>query len=176
MKRNPAGFWTPALLALAWATPPALAQTPETLPAAVAEGLREFTDMCRDVGGNPDTGEAITRVDLNGDGHADYVLDVGGIQCQGAWSIFGDRMKPVTVYAGDGNGGARLAFSSQAFGSTVEGSGSEARLWLSVYSELCGKRPASSFAEETFCDRPLVWNEAKREFEFAPVETVRMMR
>lgn len=31
------------------------------------------------------------RVDLNGDGQDDFVLDVGSVNCDGAASVYGDR-------------------------------------------------------------------------------------
>ena len=53
----------------------------------------------------------MTPVDLNGDGNQDFVLNVGAVGCDGAASIYGDREKGVTVYAGDAKGGAVAAFS-----------------------------------------------------------------
>jgi hypothetical protein len=54
-----------------------------------------------------------------------------------------------------------------------DGTGSAAKLWLSVMGADCGKKPAASFAEENFCERPLQWSAGTRKFEFAPVSTVR---
>lgn len=145
------------------------------LPAAVAAELQTFTDMCRDAEGRPDTRQAVKRLDLNGDGIEDYLLDVAGISCEGAWSIFGDRAKAVSVFVGDGSGGATLAFADSVYGVTVERKGADARLWLTVTAAQCGRKPAKDFASERFCDRALVWKAAAGRFEYAPVSTVRMI-
>ena len=93
------------------------------------------------------------RADLNGDGKEDFVLDTGSVNCDGAASIYGDREKWVGVYVGDGKGGATSAFIDSVYGVTIEGTGSAARLWLTVSGEQCGKKPAKDFASENFCDR-----------------------
>ncbi len=144
-------------------------------PAAVAAGLKELTDMCREVGGTPQTANAVKKADLNGDGYEDFVLDVGSVGCEGAASLYGDREKLVTVYVGDGKGGAVSAFSDSVFGAKLEGSGADAKLWVTVSGAGCGKKPAADFASEAFCDRALVWNGAAKKFELAPVSTVRMI-
>lgn len=146
------------------------------LPAVVAADLASVANICREVGGTPSTADAVTRVDLNGDGNEDFVLYVGAVNCDGAASIYGDREKGVTVYAGDGKGVAAAAFSDSVFGAKVEGTGAEAKLWLTVSGSQCGKTPARDFASEAFCDRPLMWNATARKFGYAPVAAVRMIQ
>lgn len=165
-------WFTPALTA---STPPKPAPTPK-LPAAVAGDLDAMEAQCREAGGKPVTDAAIKRADLNGDGKEDFVLDVGSINCDGAASIYGDREKGVTVYVGDGSGGATNAFNGWVFGATIEGSGAAAKLWLTVSGEACGTKPSANFASESFCDRAVLWNAKSKKFEFAPVATVRMIK
>jgi hypothetical protein len=153
----------------------AAAGSPDELPAAVAAGLGEVVAMCTDAGGKAQTREAIRRADLNGDGNEDYVLDVGSIGCEGAASIYGDREKGVTVYAGDGKGGARQVFSEFAYGTRLESTGSEAQLWLTVSGASCGKKSAEDFASESFCERPLAWNAKTQLFDYAPLSMVKMI-
>ena len=143
------------------------AASPPQAPAMVAKALQEWTTMCTDAGGKAHTDDAVKRVDLNGDGKEDYVLDVGSIHCDGAASIYGDREKAVYVFAGDGKGGAREPFvASGALRRPVEGTARPAKLWLAVTRRSCGKPPAQDFASESFCDRPIAWNPAKQAFEF----------
>lgn len=149
---------------------------PPPLPAMVVADLKATAAECTDVGGVAKTENAVKRVDLNGDGKQDYVLDVGSIQCDGAPSIYGDRDKSVTIYAGDGAGGARSAFKEWAYEAKLEGSGQAAKLWLTVMGKNCGSKPAADFASETFCDRHVVWNPKSQNFEFAPVSTVRLIK
>jgi hypothetical protein len=145
------------------------------LPAVVAAELKAVAAECVEVGGKALTEEAIKRADLNGDGKEDFVLDVGSIQCDGAASIYGDRSKKVTVYVGDGAGGAVAAFSDMSYGIRFEGTGIATKLWLTVVGEECGKKPAADFASQKFCDRSLVWQGATKKFEFAPISTVKMI-
>lgn len=148
----------------------------QALPAAVAAELKSYTDMCREAEGKPDAKQAVKRLDLNGDGLEDFLLDVAGISCEGAWSIFGDRDKAVSVFVGDGKGGAVPAFADSVYGVTVERKNSSAKLWLTVSAVLCGRKPAKDFASESFCDRALMWKSATGKFEYAPVSTVRMIQ
>lgn len=146
------------------------------LPPAVAKALGTVAETCREAGGKPITGEAVKRADLNGDGRQDYILDVAAIQCQGAPGVYGDREKGIQVFAGDGAGGAREAFSDSVFGMKVEGAGSAAKLWLTVTGRQCGKEPAADFASESFCERALAWNATTGKFDYAPVSSVRMIQ
>lgn len=111
------------------------------------------------------------RADLNGDGHEDFVVDTGSVQCNGAASIYGDREKSVSVYAGDASGGATQTFAGSSYGVKLE----SAKIWLTVSGAQCGKEPAQDFASEAFCERPLAWNAGAKNFELAPVGTVRMI-
>jgi hypothetical protein len=149
---------------------------PPRLPGAVLEDLKATAAECTDAGGVAQTGNAVKRADLNADGKEDYILDVGSIQCEGAAGIYGDRDKGVTVYVGDGAGGARNAFREWAYEAKLEGTGAATKLWLTVMGTNCGRKPAKDFASETFCDRPVVWNAKSQNFEFAPVSAVRLIQ
>ena len=158
------------------AEPPVKPATAAKLPATVAAGLKSVADMCREAGGKPLLADTVKRADLNGDGHEDFVLFLGWANCDGAASLYGDREKGVSVYVGDGSGGAAEAFSGSVFDATIEGTGAAAKLWLNVSGRDCGKPPARDFASENFCDRALVWNAKTKKFDFAPVSTVRMIQ
>lgn len=145
------------------------------LPAAVAADLKSHADLCREVGATPNTENAVKSADLNGDGKPDFVFLNGWIHCPGWASLYGDREKAVTVYAGDGSGGAVSAFSGMVFDAKLEGTGAATKLWLTTSGAACGKPSAPDFASESFCDRALVWNAKTRKFEYAPVSTVRMI-
>jgi len=156
-------------------TNPAEASEP-SLPAPVTKDLKAIADQCTEAGGKPQAASAVKRADLNGDGKEDFILDVGSISCEGAASIYGDREKAVSVYAGDGSAGAALVFSDMVFGAKLEGAGPAAKLWLSVSGAGCGKKPAADFASESFCERPLQWNSKTNKLEYAPVSTVKMIQ
>jgi len=146
------------------------------LPAVVAADLKAIAAECTDVGAKAITTEAVKRVDLNGDGNEDYVLYVGWINCEGAAGIYGDREMGVTVYVGDGKGGATSAFQNYVYGAAIEGTGPATKLSLTVSGQQCGKKPAPNFASENFCYRSIVWNAKTRKFDYAPVSTVKMIQ
>jgi hypothetical protein len=142
------------------------------LPSSVTKDLAENAKTCADAGGKPATANAVKRADLNGDGKEDFVLDVGAIDCDGAASIFGDREKGVTVYAGDGAGSAVQAYSDSVYGVKIEGS----TLWLTLSDPQCGRRSGADFASASFCERPVQWNAKAGKFELAPVSTIKMVQ
>jgi hypothetical protein len=165
-----------AAVAAPAAAPAAQPAAEQNLPAAVAKDLKAVAEQCREVGGKPVTTDAVKRVDLTGDGREDFVLDVGSVICDGAASIYGDREKSVSVYVADAAGGAAPAFGDAVFAVKIEGTGPAAKLWLTVSGAQCGKKPARDFASESFCERALVWNAAKRKLGYAPVSTVKMVQ
>lgn len=144
------------------------------LPAAVASSLGEFTTLCREAGGEPYSDDAVRRADLDADGYADFVLFAGWLECENAWSVFGDREKTILVFAGDGSDGASEAFRDAAFDAKLEAQGDGTQLWLTTSAEQCGRPRAPTFAEESFCERAVVSAAATR-FEYAPLSTVRMI-
>jgi hypothetical protein len=157
-----------AILVAAACTPPS-----SDLPPSVADGLAMLAAQCTEAQGTPKTGDAVRRADLTGDSADDFVLFAGWIACENAWSIYGDREKFVAVYASDGRGGAAEAFAGSVYDAAIESAGGVATLWLGTSAERCGRPRAETFAEESFCDRPLAWNAAAARFDFAPLATVR---
>lgn len=146
------------------------------LPRVVAAQVQALVASCREVDGKPELAGLVQRADLNGDGREDYVVDVAGMVCVGAWSVFGDRAKDLSVYAGDGRGGAALAFSEPVFGTRLEPAPRGTQLWLTVMGQACGQPAARDFASERFCERPLRWNARTGRFDYAPLSMARMLR
>jgi len=164
-----------ALLALAAAC--ACSQIPsDAQPAAVTAALKALTDDCTTVGGRPDAKDAVKRAELNGDGVPDFVLYAGWVVCVDAYSVFGDREKSLTVFAGDRKAGAVEAFIASVYDAKVEDSGGTAQLWLTTSAEECGRPRAEVFADEVFCDRAIAWGASAGRFEYAPVSTVRLIQ
>ncbi len=145
------------------------------LPAEVEGALAARVEECTGAGGVPHTNKAVERADLNGDGHEDYVLFAGWIDCENAASVYGDRAKPITILVGDGKGGARVALENYVYDARIESTGAGAKAWLTVSGENCGRPPAPDFASEAFCERPIAWNAQDGRFDFAPVSAVRMI-
>jgi hypothetical protein len=122
----------PALLLALIALPlPAGAQD---LPPAVAAFTQEVMGECRGAGGDPSLAEGFaTAAELNGDGVADWVVDLAGLNCAGAWSYFcGSAGCPVSVWL-SGPGGHAQAWGSHAQAVRVEG----AEVVASLHGQLC---------------------------------------
>jgi hypothetical protein len=145
------------------------------LPPTVVDAVALLAEICTASEGKPRSDQAVRIVDLNGDRVDDFVVYAGWMVCEDAWSVYGDREKAIMVYAGDGRGAAPEAFMGSVYDAALESAPSGESLWLSVAAEGCGRPPAETFAEETFCDRAIVWNAATRRFDFAPLDTVRLI-
>jgi hypothetical protein len=156
------------------AAAPAPAAEP-ALPERVAKALGENVAICTSAGGTAGTQTAIKRADFNGDGNDDFVFDVGSIQCEGAASIYGDREKLVQVFIADGAGGATSGYRGLVYGVKLEGTGKDAKVWVTMAGKGCGKEPAKSFSEESFCNRQIVWNAETKKIEIAPVSAAQMI-
>lgn len=147
---------------------------PSGMPESVNAILGELTGLCREVGGTPHAENGVRRADLNADGHDDYILFAGWIQCENAISVYGDRQKSLAVFAADRDGGASAAFSDFVFDAELETVNGVTQLWLTTMGEQCGRPAAPTFAEETFCRRAIIPG-TKAKFEYAPVSTARII-
>ena len=143
------------------------------LPEAVAAALAALTADCSAVGGVPRAENAVRRADLNGDAQDDFVLYAGWIECENAWSIYGDREKMLNVFAGGGGGAAADAFQDWVYDAKIETGNGAPTLWLTTSALQCGRPRAETFADEVFCDRAIVWDQPQFRFVYAPVSTVR---
>ena len=154
--------------------PGAAAVSAPPLPAAVKTYVGEFDTLCRDAGGKPGKHDPamIQRGDFNGDGVADYVVNIGGYNCDGAASAIdnGQSGAAVAVFAG----GTSKAWSGSAYGASIEGG----KLYLDTAGLDCGQRNAASvpFSELKACSRPLVWNAASKKFVWGPLSQARQAK
>jgi len=124
-----------AALALALLAPPASAQG---LPPALEGFADEQAAACREAGGEPRIGPAFaTAVDLDGEGRLDYIVDLAGIECAGAWSLFcGSAGCPVSVWLAGPDGHARV-WGDYAQGWEIVGAGAETALLVHRHGTAC---------------------------------------
>jgi hypothetical protein len=145
-------------------------------PAPVQGVLAELKQMCEDAGGKPAASPGLLQVaDLTGDGLADYVLDHGSFNCDGAASLFsGSGGSQMSVYVGMPGGQAKQAFTSGTFGVKLEKGSAPARLKILLSGELCGQKVTErmSRAEYKSCWRPVVWSPRSKAFALAPVSQI----
>jgi hypothetical protein len=152
---------------------------PVPIPREVAAHIEGMKQSCRQLGCTPiapkDT--FLIGADLKGDGLIDWVIDEGGFNCDGAWSIFsGSGGAQVYVFAGMSRNNARQSFVHGAYGMRLERESVRGRqiLWLTVGGKLCGRSDPPSNAEAIHCERSLIWNKTTKRFEFAPLSTIKI--
>lgn len=131
-----------AALVLALLVPPASAQV---LPPALQAFADEQAAACREAGGEPRVGPAFaTAVDLDGDGGLDYIVDLAGIECAGAWSYFcGSAGCPVSVWLARPEGHDRV-WGDYAQGWEIVGAGSETALVVHQHGTACPENPTGA--------------------------------
>lgn len=126
---------------------------PQAARAEMPDEIQAFTQeniaSCEDVGGTPNlagvqapgAGQAtdgrppyLTEAgDLNGDGRPDFVTDLTGLECAGAWSLFcGSAGCPVTVWL-SGPEGYAVAWGGHAQQWELRGS----EVVVSLHGQLC---------------------------------------
>lgn len=144
MSRSPGRWGGVAALAAALIAGQARAE----LPPPLLEDALESILLCREAGGTPNmqgvripgagqTAEVyapyVTEADLNGDGQADYITDLAGLECVNAWSIFcGTAGCPVTVWL-SGPGGLEAAWGSHAQQWRLEGG----KVVVALHGQFC---------------------------------------
>jgi hypothetical protein len=97
-----------AMVAGLLAAMPAFAEPPPALIEATEEAAR----LCTSLGGEPSILASYeTALDLNGDGVEDFVTDLAGLECGGAWAAFcGTSGCPVTAWLSEAGGHVRFDF------------------------------------------------------------------
>jgi len=148
----------------------------DVLPPAVAQTAEEMRKSCREVDGKPLSKDSdfVDQADLTGDGLVDYVLDQGRFECEGARSLFsGTAGSEVTVYVSTSAGSAIVAWDLWVHGSELEMKGPKPILYVNVSGAACGQKDAASHADEMACQRPLQWNAAKKQMDYAPLSEIR---
>jgi len=147
----------------------------DALPGGVREEVEALARQCSEVGGTPHTDRAVRRADLDGDGDGDFVVFAGWIDCQDAVSVYGDREKHLVVLVADASGEVRSSFSDAVYAATIEDDSIPATLWLTVSGVDGGRPRAPDFASESFCERALSWDADKQAFDYADLDSVRMI-
>jgi hypothetical protein len=125
------------------------AETPARVEAASSEAF----GACLEAGGTPSAGaEYLTEAELNGDGVPDFVMNLAGLNCENAASLFcGSAGCPVTVWL-SGPVGYFEGWSGYAQGIVIEG------------------QTVVAFLHGQFCDPPRAGVEGcEQRLEFAGV-------
>ena len=107
----------------------------------------------------------IDRVDLNGDGLTDYVVDAGRYPCPGRPAISAAAGAQVTMFKGLKDGFAVPAFQAVALGSSLHRpSVGPPQLWITLSGGDCGT---------AHCERQVAWDVREGRFAAAAAEGVK---
>ena len=139
-------------------------------PASVTAHVRELDSRCRDEGGTPPRPSShVKRVDVTGDGIADFVFDNGEYDCGTDLPVFmGNGGAYFQVFVGDAKGGAVLA--SDGFAPSVRvgvNKSGHTRVIVTFQGAPCGSF-AEARADQALCERTLIWNPSTREMRPGP--------
>ncbi|MCB1402806.1 MAG: hypothetical protein KDJ81_08470, partial [Rhodobacteraceae bacterium] len=155
----------PAIVAAALVPAPARAE----LPAELVETTDQAMVACQDLGGEPRILDGYERtLDLNGDGQADFITDLAGIECIGAWSAFcGSGGCPVTTWLSEADGRhSRFDLGYLEGYRILEDAGASLpRLRAFYHGTLCGEDRIGAEG----CSR--IWSFAGDVPETSPIET-----
>ena len=155
----------PAIVAAALVPAPARAE----LPAELVETTDQAMVACQDLGGEPRILDGYERtLDLNGDGQADFITDLAGIECIGAWSAFcGSGGCPVTTWLSEADGRhSRFDLGYLEGYRILEDAGTSLpRLRAFYHGTLCGEDRIGAEG----CSR--IWSFAGDVPETSPIET-----
>lgn len=140
---------------------PAAGQTPSLVDAYT----RQLAAQCGPVSPGATPPSLVDRLDLNGDGKDDWVVDAGRYPCPTRSALAAAAGAQVTVFKGTDGGGAVPVFQQPAFGSRLQRTPEGARfLVISVGGRDCGQADPTAR-----CERRLVWRAGSGRFELAPI-------
>lgn len=129
----------------------------EEPPKLVAAYVAQLGQQC----GAPPATAALERVDLNGDGRLDWIVDAGRYHCPGRSQAVAETGPPVTVFLVTEAGLAAPALQVAAFGSRLQRTpAGELTFWVTVGGAACG-----AAAPQMRCERRVVWRPAERRLE-----------
>ncbi|MDZ4371893.1 MAG: hypothetical protein U1C74_10770 [Phenylobacterium sp.] len=145
-------------MGLTMASPQAMAQE----PPLVAAFTRQLAEQC----GPLPTGVAAPviadRIDLDGDGRIDWVVDAARYPCPGRPALAQGGL--VTVFRAMENGHAVPIFQRAGFGSRLQrNNAGEREVWVTLGGADCDAAEASAR-----CERRLVWRHGEQRPDLAP--------
>lgn len=143
-----AAHWA-VLLAASLAANGSVAQT-SAEPPLVTAYLKQLAQACGD-GGTSGRSEP-DRVDLNGDGVDDWVVDASRRPCAKPAATLSRQGDLLTVFVTLKDGRTVPAFQATTHGSRLERVSGLTSLWVTVSGPACGGPD-----ETTRCDRRLAW-------------------
>lgn len=133
----------------------------QEMPHLVAAYARQLAEQCGPLLPGVSAPPIADRVDLNGDGRDDWVVDAGRYPCPGRPAVAKAAGDQVTVFMGAESGAAVPVLQKATFGSRLQRpEGQPPVLTLILGGSDCGVDDT-----EARCDRRVVWRKAEERFE-----------
>src|SRR5579864_4080706 len=104
--------------------------------------LEPYRADCRDAGGelSQDVDKAIARLDLDGDGRADAIVDMSELRCTTDFTPYcGTGGCPLLIYRSRGNGKYLRLFDGQVLSYEIEGKGRRKTISFRLHGSFCAK-------------------------------------
>ena len=163
--------------------------TTDHLPPEVASDVKKMADFCRENNGKPRPSgiyepfegrskfhprKLVEHGFLAGSGSEVWAIDAGRYRCDPAAGLFsGSGGSQVAIFVRLNNGRVEKKFTHGAYGLSVTRSGPNTVFWLRVGGPMCGQEGEHSHGDSILCDRPIAWNEATENMDFAPIAEAR---
>jgi hypothetical protein len=138
-------------------------------PALVAAYTRQLAERCGPLPAGAAAPSLVDRLDLNGDGKDEWVVDAGRYPCPGRSALATAAGAQVTVFKGIDGGVAVPAFQTAAFGSRLQRT-PEGTVVLVI---TVGARDCAAEDAQARCERRLLWRATEGRFELAPAAPVK---
>jgi hypothetical protein len=127
---------------IGWATPAAA----QDVPKGIQEALDRHKTYCLDHGGTAATFDrnAVRKIDLNGDGRADYILDMRDTVCEEMRHVYcGTGGCEVEILIAQRDGGYTSIFSDTIHRYEIKPGGGVRTVKFSLHGGYCGKHGPS---------------------------------
>ncbi|MGH6735146.1 MAG: hypothetical protein ACRECX_03590 [Methyloceanibacter sp.] len=106
----------------------------------IAETIAEAAQICRAVGGKPDTAAVLRGEDLNGDSHSDFTADFAKLNCDGAANpLCNENGCTLHLYFSDGEGSWDLVFEDFVKSYKFSSSGAARTMHVTTSGVPCNK-------------------------------------
>jgi hypothetical protein len=131
-------------------------------PPLVAAFTRQLAEQCRPLPAGVAAPVIADRIDLDGDGRIDWVVDAARYPCPGRPALVQGGL--VTVFRAMENGHAVPIFQRVGFGSRLQrNAAGEREVWVTLGGADCDAAEASAR-----CERRLVWRQGEQRLDLAP--------
>lgn len=138
-------------------------------PALVAAYTRQLAERCGPLPAGAAAPNLVDRLDLNGDGKDEWVVDAARYPCPGRSAVATAAGAQVTVFKGVDGAVAVPAFQQAAFGARLQRTPEGAMaLFITLGGRDCGADEAQSR-----CERRVLWRAGEGRFDLAPVTPIK---